>query len=235
VTRLNLKTHAVPDLESGVHATIHARSDTALDRIVGRLVTLYPDSLCNPHWGEIVTLHPGRRVDICMMFVGLDQRQAEDLWRPFFDWVAATPQDFTLTAPPIIQAIPARNAWDPAFLRAHLPQLIRSDDSPGAPEDNVFWTGNLAEAGHYIFAYHSLWLPRSLLAPEERSLLTDTLRNASRHASVELHFQNGLSGGTGLAVAATRDTEMNPKSAPRLRAGGCWRRGVARLSGHRRP
>jgi FAD/FMN-containing dehydrogenase len=211
VTRLTLRTHTLPDLIGGVRATIHAHSDAALRRIVGRLVTLYADSLCNPDWGDIVTLRPGRRVDIRMTFIGLDQRQAEDIWRPLFDWIAAAPEDFSTAAPPIIQAIPARNAWDPAFLRAHLPQIVRSDDRPGAPEDNVFWAGNQAEAGHFIFAYQSLWLPRSLLAPALQDLLADTLCEASRHAPVELHFQKGLSGGTATAVAATRDTAMNPK------------------------
>ena len=40
----------------------------------------YADDLLNPHWGEIVALRPGNRLDIRMSFQGLDHQQAEALW-----------------------------------------------------------------------------------------------------------------------------------------------------------
>lgn len=211
VTRLTLKTHELRQFVGGVHATIQATSDAALRRFVARFVGFYADKLSNAHWGEIVTLRPGRRIDIRMAFLGLDRPSAEAIWRPLFAWVAASPRDFTDEEPPVILAIPARNLWDPAYLRAHLPQIIRSDDRPDAPADNVFWSGNLAEAGHFIFAYQSLWLPRSLLDPRRREMLAEALSAASRHAPVELHFQKGLAGGSAAAVTSTRDTATNPK------------------------
>ncbi|MGO4713224.1 BBE domain-containing protein [Bradyrhizobium sp. 2TAF24] len=75
----------------------------------------------------------------------------------------------------------------------------------------MFWAGNLAEAGHFICAYQSLWLPARLLDRERRDVLTDALCAASRHAPVELHFQKGLAGGSAEAITATRDTPINPK------------------------
>jgi len=211
VTRLTLKTHDLPAFVGGIHATIHAMSDAALRRFIGRFLAFYADNLLNPHWGEIVTLRPGNQIDIRMAFQGLDQQQAEAVWQPFFAWIAASPQDFASQTESQILAIPARNLWDPAYLRAHLPQIIRSDDRPGAPEGNLFWAGNLAEAGHFIYGYASLWLPRSLLEAERRDQLADALFIASRHRPVELHFQKGLAGGSGQAVAATRDTATNPQ------------------------
>ena len=41
-------------------------------------------------------------------------------------------------------------------------------------------------------------------------MLVEALLAASRHWSVELHFQKGLAGGSGTALAATKETATNP-------------------------
>jgi hypothetical protein len=87
---------------------------------------------------------------------------------------------------------------------------VLSDDRPGAPPDNIFWSGNLAEVGHFLAGFQSLWLPGSLLQSDWRKGLAEALFAAARHWSVELHFQKGLAGGSEEAVAATRDTATNP-------------------------
>jgi FAD/FMN-containing dehydrogenase len=212
VTRLTLRTHELPDFFGGVYATIHATTDAAFYHLVGQFVAFYADNLFNAHWGEIVTLRPGNRMDIRMSFQRLEQTQAAATWRPFFDWVEARmPDEFAYRLAPYIRSIAARRAWDPAFLKAYAPPALRVDDRPGASIDNVFWSANLAEAGHFIFGYESLWLPAALLRPEHRAALTDVLVTASRLASVELHFQKGLAGGSPEAIALTRGTAMNPK------------------------
>jgi FAD/FMN-containing dehydrogenase len=211
VTRLTLETHDLPASFGAVRATIYVASDAAFLRLLRRFVSFYADNLLDPRWGEIVTVRPGNRLDIRMVFQGLDRQQAEAIWRPFFAWIAGSPQDFTTRPPPVILAISARNAWNPDYYRAHLPAVIRSDDRPGAPKGNVFWSANLAEAGHFLFGFDSLWLPVSLLQARHQGQLADALFAASRHWSVELHFQKGLAGGSTQAVSATRDTAMNPK------------------------
>jgi FAD/FMN-containing dehydrogenase len=87
---------------------------------------------------------------------------------------------------------------------------VVSDDRPGAPADNIFWAGNLAEAGHFLYGFQSVWLPQSLLHPDHRGVLADALIAAARLWSVELHMQKGLAGGSAEAIAATRETAMNP-------------------------
>jgi len=212
ITRLTLKTHDLPARIGGVRGTIHASSDTAYRRLIGQFIGFYAGNLLNPHWGEIVALRPGNLMEIRMSFVGLDHPQAEAVWQPFFDWViAGLPDDFAFRLTPGVGGLAARHAWDPAFLKAYVPGALRSDDRPGALEDNVFWAGNLAEAGHFIHGYASLWLPQALLAPERRDALVDALFAASRKRPVELHFQKGLAGAPAEAIAATRDTAMNPK------------------------
>jgi FAD/FMN-containing dehydrogenase len=212
VTRLTLKTHDLPAYFGGVHATIHAKSDAALRWFVAQFLTFYADNLLNPYWGEIVTLRPRNRVDIRMSFQGFDQQDASRVWRPFLSWIEGRmPDNFAYLEAPSIRSGPARHAWDPPFLQAFLPGVLLADDRPGAPTNNVFWADNLAEAGHFVFAYQSLWLPAALLRKERQAALVDALCTASQHAPVELHFQKGLAGGLAPAIAATRDTATNAK------------------------
>jgi len=210
VTRLTLKTHELPSFFGAVSATIHAFSEAAFRRLIGHFVDFYADNLLNPHWGESVTLRPDNRLDIRMVFQGLGDRQANTVWQPFFHWVNGSPQDLTYWLTPRIIAAPARSLWDPTFLKTRVRGAVLSDDRPGAPPDNIFWSGNLADVGHFLSGFQSVWLPGSLLQLERREYLVDALLAAGRYWSVELHFQKGLAGGSEEAVSATRDTATNP-------------------------
>ena len=81
---------------------------------VGQFISFYSDSLFNPHWGEIITFRPDNTLAITMVFQGLDKHEADSVWHPFFDWVAGSPREFTIAAPPTIASLPAGNFWDPA-------------------------------------------------------------------------------------------------------------------------
>jgi FAD/FMN-containing dehydrogenase len=209
VTRLTLRTHDLPAFFGAVFTTIKARSDAAFRRLIGRVVGFYSESLFNPHWGEQIAFRPGNILAIAMVFQGLDQQQAEAIWRPFLDWLAASPQDFSIESAPWIAAVPARQFWDPGTLKT-LPGVVLTDDRPGAPEANVFWAANLGEAGQVLHGYQSAWLPTSLLEPDSQDSLGDALFAASRHWRVSLHVNKGLAGAPAAAIAAAQDTAMNP-------------------------
>jgi FAD/FMN-containing dehydrogenase len=151
-------------------------------------------------------------VAIAMVFQGLAQQQAEAVWKPFFDWVAASPQDFAIVSWPRIQAVVARRYWDPSFLSG-VPGRVIADDRPGAPADNIFWAGNLEEAGAVWYAYQSAWLPASLLEADRRQSFADALFAAAKHLGVALHCNKGLAGASAEAIAAAKDTAMNPAVA----------------------
>jgi hypothetical protein len=85
VTRVTLRTHALPEYFGGVFATIHANSDDAYRRLIGKTVEFYAEALFNPHWGEQIRIGRGY-VAISMVFQALDQQQAKAVWKPFFDW-----------------------------------------------------------------------------------------------------------------------------------------------------
>jgi FAD/FMN-containing dehydrogenase len=210
VTRLTLKTHPLPNFLGGAFGTIKANSAEAYRRLIAAFITFYRDKLFNPHWGESVRFRRDNQLDIEMVFQGLDQDTAQATWKPFIDWVSAAPKDYAFTMPLRAIAAPAHFFWDAAFLKQNLPQAIRSDDRPGAPDDAIYWAGNVGEAGWFLHNYESAWLPQSLLADANRPRLVDAVFAASRKWSLQLHFNKGLAGAPAEAIEAARDTAINP-------------------------
>ena len=104
---------------------------------------------------------------------------------------------------------PARHLWDPSFL-SRFPGLAVDDDRPGAPPDNIFWAGNLGEAGRVWHTDQSAWLPASLLEADRRESLVDALVAAAKRWELSLDFKKGLAGAPAEAIAAAKDTAMNP-------------------------
>jgi hypothetical protein len=213
VTRLTLRTHALPEFFGGVFGAVRAASDDAFRRLVARFVAFYADHLLNPHWGETATFRPDNTLAVAMVFQGLDRDAAERPWRPFLDWVAQAPQDFAVAAPFQVLALPARRLWDAGWLRRNAPPgLVAGDDRPGAPDGNWFWAGDAGQVGQFLHGYDSVWLPASLLHPGQQGRLCDALFAASRRWPVSLHFNKGLAGAPPEAVAAARDTAVHPSA-----------------------
>ena len=209
ITRITLETHSLPEFFGAVLTTIKATSDDAFRRLIGQIVRFYSETLFNPHWGEQIVFQPDNILAIAMVFQGLDQQRAEAIWRPFFGWLAGSPQDFRTVEPPRVLAAPARHFWDPGFLK-QVPGLVLADDRPGAPEGNVFWATNLEEAGQVLHGYQSAWLPASLLHEDRQANLGDALFAAAQHWRVSLHVNKGLAGAPAEAIDAARDTPTNP-------------------------
>jgi FAD/FMN-containing dehydrogenase len=133
VTRLTLRTRELPAVFGSVYVKIKAMSDAAFRRMIGRFVDFYSGNLLNPHWGESVTLGADNTFVVTMVFQGLDRQQAERVWRPFVDWVAASPRDFTVAAPFAVRAMPARDWWNAASLKKNSHGRAFFDRRPGAP------------------------------------------------------------------------------------------------------
>jgi FAD/FMN-containing dehydrogenase len=211
VTRLTLRTHDLPEFFGAVFTTIKATSEDAFRQLIAKVIEFYSESLFNPHWGEQIAFRPGNVLAIAVVFQGLDQHQAETIWRPFFDWLAASPQDFGFVSEPKIIALRAQKFWDPEFLKK-APGLVLADDRPGAPEANVFWASTLGETGQVLHGYQSAWIPASMLRENQQKNLADALFAAAQHWGVTLHVNKGLAGAPPEAIAAARDTALNPSA-----------------------
>ena len=75
-----------------------------------------------------------------MVFQGLDQARAAAVWQPFLDWVREQGDDYAAVQPPLFIHVPAASLWDAAFLKQNAPQMVLSDERPGASATNVFWS-----------------------------------------------------------------------------------------------
>ena len=209
VTRVALKTHDAPEYVGIVVARLRAASDEAFRSLIGLFLGFCAERLLTPHWGEIVNVRPDRVLDIHIEFQGLTQQQADEAWAPFFA-AASSETGVQMLQQPLIRHAPAYRRWDAEFLNAAAPGSIMWDSRPGASRQNFYWSANRSEAGHYVHGFESVWLAAALLAPVSRATLRDGLLEASRLATVELHFQKGLAGASAETLFSVRDTPMNP-------------------------
>jgi hypothetical protein len=210
VTRLTLRVHELPASFGAVNITIKASSAPAFRRLIGLIVEFYSKSLLNPHWGEQIRFRRDNVLKISMVFQGLERSQAQATWQPFLDSVDAAPDDFDVEFSPLkVVATSARTFWSPTMFKKLL-GFIGNDDRSGAPKENVFWPGDQGQAGQVLHGYQSAWIPAALLRDGQRQQLGDALFAASRHWGVSLHVNKGLAGAPAEAIAAARDTAVNP-------------------------
>lgn len=210
VTRLTLRTHDLPTWFGAVFGDIKAASDEAYRALIAKVVSFYQSELCNPHWGEQIAFMPSNVLHLSLVFQGLDQPQAQALWTPFLDWVRAR-KEYSFEKPVQVLALPAQHFWDADFFRQHMPGAMVDDDRDGAPRNHVLWAGDQGQVGWFIHAMKSAWLPSSLLRNDQQARLVDALYASSRQWYLELHFNKGLAGAPPEAIAAARDTAMNPQ------------------------
>jgi FAD/FMN-containing dehydrogenase len=209
VTRVTLRTRELPEYFGGAFVDIKASSDAAYRKLIAYVISFYQEKLFNPHWGEQIVF-TGDTVKIQMVFQGLTQRQANEAWEPFINWVKTSPQDFSIERPMLVAALPARQFWNPEFWKKYFPTNVVWDDRPGAPAGNFFWVGDQDQAGQVLYAYRSAWLPDSLLQKENQARLADALFATTRHRGVSLHFNKGLAGAPAEEIKAAANTATNP-------------------------
>jgi FAD/FMN-containing dehydrogenase len=210
VSKVTLRVRDLPEMMGGAIITVKAASDAAYRRLVRRFIGFYSEQLFNDHWGEQAHVGPDNSLTIVMVSQGLDTEQSKKIWKPFLDWVAQAPADYSLAAPPIVGSIPSRYWWNAEWRQQHSQKVFTADGRPDAPAGNVWWTGDGGQVSWTIYGFESQWLPASLLKQDSQEHLTDALFAGSRHWDIELHFNKGLAGAPAEAITAAKDTAMNP-------------------------
>jgi FAD/FMN-containing dehydrogenase len=205
VTKVTLQTHDLPQFFGGASGKIKAKSDEAYRKLVARFVSFYHEALFNPHWGEQALLEPENILKLSMVFQGITGPQSREIWKPFFEWVKASPQDYTIVEQLRAGASEARQWWQ----FDETDSLVR-DPRAGVPKHHGWWKGDSDQVGFFIAGYDSVWLPATLLEEKEQGRLVDALVASSRFNTVELHFNKGLAGASDNALAATKQTATNP-------------------------
>jgi FAD/FMN-containing dehydrogenase len=236
VSKVTLRTHDLPEFFGVANFTVQAASDDAYRRLIREFVSFYHEHLFNDHWGEQAHVNPDNTLVISMLSHGLDTEQTKRVWQPFLDWVARSSQAYSIKGRLVMASVPARNWWDVQWWKEHWPELpfpnpdgnpltalfdhalvylhqqplFDVDQRPDAGPNNAWWTGDAGQVGWFIWGSESLWLPASLLENDAQQRLADALFASSRLSGVELHFNKGLAGSPADAIAAAKDTAMNP-------------------------
>ena len=208
VTRLTLRTHDLPEFFGSAWGKSQAQSDAAFARLITQFISFYREKLFNSHWGEQVSFRPDNTLEISMVCQGLDNTRASEVWQPFFDWVNASPRDFTAMGPFGSHVGNPRSWWE---VEGN-PSMIR-DSRDGAPKDHGWWQGDQEQVGMFLHGFESIWLPASLLREDRQRRLVDALFAASRHKRVQLHINKGLAGAPPEVLASVRQTATNPAVA----------------------
>lgn len=234
VSKMTLRVHELPEFFGAVNFTVKASSDDAYRRLIREFVSFYAEHIFNDHWGEQAHVNPANRLEIRMVFQGLDTAQAKKIWQPFLDSIARSPNDYSLEGRVNIGSMPARHWWDAQWWKEHWPEIglprngnllhalvddvlvhlmqpvLNFDNRPGAGPNNAWWKGDGEQVAWFIWGFESLWLPATLLESDAQDRLADALFASSRHSGVELHFNKGLAGAPPEAIAAAKDTATNP-------------------------
>ncbi|MGO9346612.1 MAG: FAD-dependent oxidoreductase [Terriglobales bacterium] len=236
VSKVTVRTHDLPEFFGVANFTIKAASDDDYRRLIREFVSFYAEHLFNDHWGEQARMNPDNKFVISMVYQGLDTEQAKKVWQPFLDWVARSPQAYSIKGPLAIGSIPARHFWDVQWWKEHWPELafpnpngnfltgmldyglvhlipqpvLDFDDRPGAGPNNAWWKGDGGQVGWFIWGFESLWLPASLLENDAQQHLADALFASSRYSGLELHLNKGLAGAPPDTIARAQDTATNP-------------------------
>jgi FAD/FMN-containing dehydrogenase len=210
VTKLTLATKELPETFGVVFGKIKAISDDAFKTLIEKMLILYKEHLFNPQWGEQMIFNPDRSARVSMLFHGLTREAATSAWQEFQDWIKDHASDYSIEQPLTFVIMPAKDIWSPAFLKKFAPDFVATDNRTGASEDNIFWKGNQGEAGQFLYAYHSAWLPESLLETNQIKLLTDALFHAGKYWNTSLHFNKGLAGANPEVLTAARNTAVHP-------------------------
>lgn len=210
VTRMTLRTHALPETFGFAVGRLQARSDDAFRRLIDRFLAFYGEALCNPHWGEQATIGRDNSLALNLVQQGLADDQARAAWAPFLAWADRQGPDLVWSEPFDAGARPARSWWDVRRRLAAGSKAMVPDDRPDAAPGHAWWRGDSDQVSAFLHGYDSLWLPATLLAPARRQRLAGALFAASRAQDVELHFNKGLAGAPAQARAEARATPMNP-------------------------
>jgi FAD/FMN-containing dehydrogenase len=210
LTKLTLATKELPETFGVIFGRIKAISDEAFKSMIEKILILYKEHLFNPQWGEQIIFNPDRSARVSMLFHGLTKEAATSAWQEFQDWIKVHAADYSMEQPLTFVILPARYMWNPAFLKKFAPDFVETDNRTNASENNIFWKGNQGESGQFLYAYHSAWLPESLLETDQIKLLTEALFHASRYWTTSLHFNKGLAGSNPEVIKAAKNTAVHP-------------------------
>ncbi len=206
LSKATLATHDLPKTFGAVIGKIQASSDSAYLQLLEYLLNFYRDALNNEHWGEQITFKPDNSLQINMVFQGLSQEEASNVWEPFKKWIDQHDnlfkEDFAITV------APGRDFWSYKFLNTYASTAIIPYQE--GKEGIFYWSGDQISVMSYWFTSQSRWLPIRLFQPNYCKQLANTIFQASREWEFAIHIGKGLAGSSPEATQRSKDSSINP-------------------------
>src|SRR6202167_5109540 len=210
ISKLTLRVRDLPELAGGASFTIRASSDDAYRRLIRHFIGFYREALFNDRWGEQARFSPDNKLEISMVYLGLDREESRKVWQPFLNWLAQYSTAYAIETEPEIGSMPFQHWWDVDWSKEHHRDVFREDSRSSASPTNVWWNGDAGQVGWVVWGFESLWMPASLLQDDSQEKLANALFSASRFSKVEFHFNKGFAGAPSEAIESAKDTAMNP-------------------------
>ncbi len=208
VTKVTLQTHPLPELFGTLHGVVKAKSDAGYRLLIARFIRFYREALNNEYWGEQVSFTPERELKFAMVFQGLTQTEADQLWKPFTDWLVQHKQEYQTDLQASVR--PAKTFWGFDYLSKHFPRAIDVNHLSDAKPGEFWWADNQNEVSIYLNYYLSTYVPFTLFSDQQAPHLVEALFNASHLMPITLHFNKGLAGASEEAIARQKNTSMHP-------------------------
>jgi FAD/FMN-containing dehydrogenase len=208
VTKVTLRTHALPNDFGFVFGEITAKSDAAFKELLERFLGFYRQRLNNESWGEQVEVRGDNSLRLSMSFLGMSTDEAARVWQPLRTWVEERPERFTITMN--FLSVPGDKMWDDRFIKERFAAVMVPDKRPGQPENQYWWATNQEEVSTYWYAYQSRFVPLDRFEGEEAKRFALSLFEASRLWPFALHFNKGQAGASAEALARDHETSFNP-------------------------
>ena len=205
LSKATLQTHDLPKTFGAVIGKIQAHSDQAYLHLLEYFLNFYRDELNNEHWGEQITFKPDNSLQINMVFQGLSQEQASQVWSPFKRWIEG--QEDAFKGEFVITVAPGQEFWSYEFFSTHAPTAIVPYREG---KEGIFsWSGDQISVMSYWFTSQSRWLPIRLFQTDCCAQLANTIFQASRHWEFAIHIGKGLSGASPEAIQRSKDSSIN--------------------------
>jgi hypothetical protein len=133
VTRLTLKTHPLPNFLGGAFGNIEASTPEAYKRLIAQFMALLSRQALQPALGRVGALPPRQRARHRNGVPGSRSEHRAGRLEAVHRLGGGVAERLCMDDAVAGVAAPAHFFWDAAFLKANIPQAVRSDDRPGAP------------------------------------------------------------------------------------------------------
>ena len=160
VISITVRTHPLPEYFGSVVGLINSNDEQSGEKLVKHFLDFYKENLlASPDWGDQLLISKsgnGFSMEINMLGANFTQKEVEETWAPFLDWIEQRPNDFKVDY--FVQnSYDARDYWD-LNVDEMLGGKIKSPYNPGEPERSFYFASHKGLNSAYWMSSYSRFL-----------------------------------------------------------------------------